>query len=165
MNTKTNNTHGIFIERNLYRSQAFKRLSKSATVILFEFLGRRRLEHKGGSWVITNNGKITLSYREVEKLFGFAPSTMANSITQLVESGFITIAHQGIRNSKDPSRYAISERWRDYGTDKFVEQTRQKDTRKLGFACPKRKKETTGMNSGSLSKRIVIPLSKRIAIP
>ena len=156
---------GIFVERILYRSMAFKQLSKSATVILLEFLGRRRLERRGSDWTVTNNGKITLSYREAEKLFGFVPSTMAKSISQLVEYGFITIAHQGIRTSKDSSKYAISERWRDYGTDKFIEQTRQKDTRKLGFACTKRKKETTRMDSGSLSKRIVIPLSKRKAMP
>jgi hypothetical protein len=130
---------GIFIERALYRSAAFKRLSKSATLILLEFLGRRRLEHRGGAWVVTNNGLITLSYREVKRLFGLFPSTMTKAITQLVEYGFIDIAHQGIANSKDFSRYAISERWKDYGTGKFIEQTRQKDTRKLGFASRKLK--------------------------
>ena len=80
-----------------------------------------------------------MSYREAKKLFGFAYSTMARAITQLVEYGFIDIAHQGVASSKDFSRYAISERWKDYGTEKFIEQTRQKDTRKLGFASRKLK--------------------------
>ena len=158
-------SHTMFIERDMHRSKAYKGLSGASKTLILEFFYRRRIEKKGSSWVISNNGEITLSYREAEKLFGFVPSTMAKSISQLVECGFVDVAHQGIATSKDSSRYAISERWRDYGTGKFIEQTRQKDTRKLGFADPKRKKEATRMNSGSLSKRIVIPLSKRKAMP
>ena len=156
-------SHTMFIERDMHRSRAFQKLSKSATTILFEFLYRRRLEQRGSEWVVTNNGEIIFSYREAKKLFGFVPSTMASSISQLVENGFIDIAHQGVATSKDSSRYAISERWRDYGTDKFIEQTRQKDTRKLGFADPKRKKIATEMESVSLSKPIAISLFKRVA--
>jgi hypothetical protein len=33
----------------------------------------------------------------------------------------------------DFSKYEICERWRDYGTDKFIPKVRPKDTRKLGF--------------------------------
>lgn len=129
----------MFIARDMHRSKAYKSLSGATKTLLLEFFCRRRIEKRGSIWVITNNGVITLSYREAKKLFGFAYSTMARAITQLVEYGFIDIAHQGVASSKDFSRYAISERWKDYGTEKFIEQTRQKDTRKLGFASRKLK--------------------------
>ena len=35
---------------------------------------------------------------------------------------------------KDPSTYSISEKWNNYGTDKFKVAPRKRDTRKLGFA-------------------------------
>jgi len=34
---------------------------------------------------------------------------------------------------KDMTTYYISDRWRDYGTSDFKEQSRPKDTRGLGF--------------------------------
>jgi hypothetical protein len=129
----------MFIDRGMHRSKAFQRLSKATTVILFEFYYRRKLEQRGSDWVIINNGQITFSYREGKRKFGYAPSTMARAISQLVQYGFIDITHQGIGTSKDSSQYAISQRWKDYGTEKFIKKTRQKDTRKLGFAAPKRK--------------------------
>jgi hypothetical protein len=161
MNKTRSNT--MFIDRDMHRSKAFQKLSKSATTLFFEFLYRRKLEHRGNEWIITNNARITLSYREAQKLFGFFPSRMARAITQLVECGFIDIAHQGKRTSRDSSRYAISERWKNYGTEKFIEQTRQKDTRKLGFAGPKRKKITTTGDSGQLPQAVVIPLPRTVA--
>ena len=145
--------HTMFVDRGMHRSKAFQKLSKSATVILFEFFFRRKLERKGSDWIVTNNAQITFSYREAKRMFGFAPSTMARSISQLVEYGFIDIAHQGVRTSKDSSRYAVSNRWREYGTGKFIEQTRHKDTRKLGFAAPKRKNKVSLTIVGSYHKR------------
>ena len=131
--------NAMFIERDMHRSPAFWGLSKSATVILFELFSRRKLKQREGAWVITNNGQITFSYREAKRKFGFFPSTMVRALTQLVEYGFIDIAHQGIATSEDFSKYAISQRWRDYGTNKFIAHTRKKDTRKLGFASSKKK--------------------------
>lgn len=136
--TKKDPDEGVmFVDRYLHRSKAYRGLSKAATTLLSEFFYRRKLEYQKGVWVITNNAQITLSYREAKKLFGIAPSTMARSLSQLVTFGFIDIAHQGIASSYDRSRYAISDRWKAFGTDKFIEQKRQKDTRKLGFAARK----------------------------
>jgi hypothetical protein len=137
---KKSSNHTMFVDREMHRSKAFQELSKATVVLLFEFYYRRKLEQRGGDWVITNNAQITFSYREAKRKFGFSPSTMARGISQLVQYGFVDIAHQGICTSKDSSRYGISQRWKDYGTEKFIEQTRKKDMRKLGFAAPKRKK-------------------------
>ncbi|MBT3922175.1 MAG: hypothetical protein HOF21_06320 [Nitrospina sp.] len=129
----------MFIDRYLHRTKAFQGLSKAAITLLFEFLYRRKLEYDNEKWVITNNAEIILSYRYVKKLFGFSHSTTARCLSQLVERGFIDIAHQGTANARDCSRYAISDRWKAFGTKKFIEQKRQKDTRRLGFASSKLK--------------------------
>ena len=50
---------------------------------------------------------------------GIGNTTFYDVIKQLVEVGFIDIGHQGGANDKDCSIYAVSERWRDYGTENF----------------------------------------------
>jgi hypothetical protein len=88
---------------------------------------------KRNSWVTKNNGEIVLTYSETTKKFGIARSTFRNSIDQLVKLGFINIAHQGGGITKDCSKYAISDRWRDYGKEEFIKKSRPKDTRGLGI--------------------------------
>jgi hypothetical protein len=61
------------------------------------------------------------------------PTTFRNTINQLLGLGFIYIAHQGSAYNKDSSKYGICERWKEYGKEKFIEKSRKKDTRKLGF--------------------------------
>ena len=95
-----------------------------------------------GSWVIINNGEIEYSYSEAEKR-GISRASFMRSITELVEKGFINITHSGSGGIKgDKTKYAISERWRDWGTDNFVKKTRPRDTRSgRGFAVFWRKKK------------------------
>jgi hypothetical protein len=138
----------MFIDRYLHRTKAFQGLSKAAITLLFEFLYRRKLKYEKEEWVVTNNARIILSYRHASKLFGFSPSTIARCLSQLVERGFIDIAHKGIASARDCSRYAISDRWKEFGTDRFIEQKRQKDTRRLGFAS--RKLKVVSIKNGTL---------------
>ena len=70
-------------------------------------------------------------------------STFCRSISQLVEFGFIDITHHGGGLLKDCSKYAVSERWREYGKEGFIKQSRPNDTRGLGFT-KKNWKETAG---------------------
>jgi DNA-binding PadR family transcriptional regulator len=72
------------------------------------------------------------------------------AITELTEKGFIDITHSGSGGVKgDKSKYAISERWRDWGTDRFIEKTRKKDTRQgRGFAAIwKRRRANMGIKN------------------
>ena len=62
-----------------------------------------------------------------------ARSTFRSCLDQLVEVGFIDIAHAGGGLMKDCSKYGISDRWKDYGKEEFKKKSRQKDTRGLGF--------------------------------
>jgi len=49
---------------------------------------------------------------------------------------------------RDISKYAISTRWMDYGTSKFIEKQRPKDTRGLGF----KKKEALKVGNENVAK-------------
>ena len=129
------NDNGMFIPKRMHRSRAFRELTAKAILVLFEFLYRRQMVMVGPrkNWIIKNNGEIVLTYAEIRKKFGFARSTIRNSIDQLVQLGFIDIAHHGGGMIKDASKYAISERWRDYGKEEFIKKSRPKDTRGLGI--------------------------------
>jgi len=52
------------------------------------------------------------------------------AIDTLIEHGFLDISHSGSGGKKgDKSLYAISERWKVWGTDAFTPVSRPKDTR------------------------------------
>ena len=125
----------MFVDRRMHRSSAYRKLTKTSIFILMEFMYRRKVaktERKGG-YKITNNGELIFTYAEAEKKFNISRSTFCRSITQLVDLGFIDIAHHGGGMLNDFTKYGTSERWRDYGKEEFIKQSRQKDTRKLGF--------------------------------
>jgi len=126
---------GMFIPKRMHRSPAFRELTASSILVLFEFLYRRQLVKVGqrDEWLIKNNGEIIFTYSEALKKFMMCRSTFCRSISQLVVLGFIDIAHHGGGMMKDCSKYGISERWTDYGKDAFIKKSRKKDNRKLGF--------------------------------
>lgn len=130
----------IRIDLDILQSSLLWSGSKSAIRIYFELLRRRRWKKipKCGRkvWAITNNGQIELPYADLEKRFEISRPTITAGIDWLVDHGFMDITHQGSGGVKgDKSCYAISNRWRDWETDKFVKKTRKKDCRKgIGFS-------------------------------
>ena len=135
----------IWIERELILSPAFHKLNGTGKTVLFLFLYRRQWEKAGrnGKWHQVNNGEIIFTYQEAQKKFRISKSSFARAISQLVQCGFIDISHLGGGMLRDYSKYTISNRWRDYGTETFVAKERPKDTRKLGFTT-KNWEEMTG---------------------
>jgi hypothetical protein len=90
---------------------------------------------------IANNGKIVFTYAEAKKELGMPSSTFMKSIDKLIEVGLIDVIHAGSGGRSpdglhgDVGLYAISERWKKYGTPDFEVKTRQKDDRTgRGFA-------------------------------
>ena len=126
--------------------------------IFYEFMlkrrfGQRTKGRKQQQNVILNNGHITFTYAEAEKL-GYSTPTFHRAIDKLIDAGLIDLTHQGQGGliaddgtvCGESSLYAISERWQDYGTKDFVKQKRDKDPRKgrgwnVLMDDPKRKKE------------------------
>ena len=142
----------MFVDRRMHRSPAFRKLTASSIFILLEFYSRRqvaKIPRRG--WQIRNNGEIVFTYDEAKSKFRIARSTFRSSIDQLVELGFIDIAHHGGGMMKDCSKYGISERWRDYGREEDIKKSRKKDTRKLGFTT-KNWEDRTGRRRRPKSK-------------
>lgn len=121
--------------------------------VLLLFLYRRQWIQAGrkGKWYTTNNGEIVFPYKEAEKRFDIPKSSFARAIDKLIEYGFIDISHLGGGLIGDCTRYSISNRWKEYGTNKFVIKSRPKDTRGFGFTA-KNWEEKTGRKRQNQSK-------------
>ena len=129
----------ICVEREMLESKAFLSLNGSAIKVLCVLLGRRqfariksRLTRKKEDWVCTNNGQIEFTYKDAERRLGFNISRFKRALDQLVDRGFIDISHHGGGLYGDRSKYAISERWRKYGTSEF-KGVPPRRVRKIGF--------------------------------
>ena len=134
--SKEKRHRGIYIpERELLFSKAYLTLSGKAPQVYLIFLCKRKmvkLDRRKNDWLIENNGKITFTYREAEEL-GISRQTFARAIDQLIEHGFIDIAKTGAGLYKAATFYAISERWKKFGTPDFEVQRRKKRRKHFGF--------------------------------
>jgi len=134
-------SNNLYLEKDLLKSKVFRSLSKTGIVIYFDFRMKCRWqrpekrERKRDKWTIINNGDIEYTYSEAEKK-GTSRASFMRALDELIEKGFIDVTHPGSGGMKgDKSKYAISYRWRDWGTDNFEKKTRKKDTRGgRGFA-------------------------------
>ena len=143
----------IWIEREMILPSAFHTLNGRAMEVLLLFLYRRQWNQasRKGKWYTTNNGEIVFPYKEAKKRFKIPKSSFARAIDNLIEYGFIDIAHLGGGLIGDCTKYSISNRWRNYDTNRFVQKKRPKDTRGFGFTA-KNWEEKTGRKRRTESK-------------
>lgn len=143
----------IVIERELLNSKVFRSPRATAKDVYFDFRMKCRIRKtkarpgRKSERVILNNGEIEYCYSEAEKK-GIPRSTFMRALDELIAKGFIDVTHSGSGGKKgDKSKYAISDRWSEWGTDKFIGKCRPKDNRRgRGFQrgnelWKKRKKE------------------------
>lgn len=146
----------IVIERDMLKSEPFRQLNGTAKTILLDFMMKCRVKTRQRPGrkkerEILNNGELEYCYSEAEKR-GIPRATFMRGIDELVHKGFIDIAHSGSGGKKgDKSLYAISDRWRAWGTDNFIPASRPKDTR-AGRGFKK------GHNHGRKSEPVVVDL-------
>jgi len=115
------------LEANLIESDAFLNLSgKAALLCLIRFhqkAYKKRTSRKNGDskrLVITNNGEIIFTYAEARELGISSTRTFYKVLREMIEEkGFIDIAELSKWYEKKPTKFAISERWRKYGTDEY----------------------------------------------
>jgi hypothetical protein len=139
----------IVLERNLLESFAFRSLSAGAIIVYLDFRMRCRIKPVKGRdrkkvMMILNNGEIVYTYAEAgKKNPPISKTRFMKSISELVEKGFMDITHSGTAGRKgDVNLYAISERWRKYGTPEFERKERPRDLRRgRGFAEVWRRKQ------------------------
>lgn len=115
---------GVYFERRLLDSLAFRSLRRPASyVVLVVFWLRRRMEKQGPpgreTWCVANNGDIRFSYREAKQRYGLSPCVFRNAVDDLRDKGFLDIAASGAGLYKSANLYAISDRWREYGTPDY----------------------------------------------
>lgn len=86
-----------------------------------------------GSFEAANNGKIVFTYKEAQERYGISAASFRTGIDQLTERGFIDVKATGVEHRKMTTLYAISDRWRQYGTDEFRTVKRPRSRSNPGF--------------------------------
>lgn len=137
----------MYISKILISSLAWKFLTADAMRAYFAFRLKCKMEkvkskasrHGNKDYRIENNGEIQFSYREAKEKWGI--NNFNRVLDQLIEYGFIDIIYGGGGVMGDVSLYAISERWKLYGTDDFNMACRTKRKACYGFTKPKAKRK------------------------
>ncbi len=123
----------IRIKADIYYSEAFNSLSRSAMVTLMRCLQKRKWEfekvHRKKKIVYSDEDFI-FPYAEAAFL-GIGTTQHWKNLKKLIEVGFLDLAYQGgwyqkHEREKDFSRYILSERWRNYGTHEFKKVEKEK---------------------------------------
>ena len=127
----------IVLEWDLITSDVFHALGRAAIRVLLIFMSKRRMKQdstRQRRWVITNNGEIEFTYVEAHGKWGIPRSTFQRALNELVEKGLIDIRVRGAGTHGSPNLYAISERWRKWGTDRFETARLPAKRNQRGFA-------------------------------
>ncbi len=126
-NRKFKNRSFCMLGPDIIESDAFLNLSgKAAMLCLIRFhqkaYKKRTSRKKAGlkDMVITNNGEIIFTYSEAKELGIKSSQTFFKVIRELVEDkGFLDVAEIGNWYDRAPTKYAISGRWKRYGTPEY----------------------------------------------
>ena len=133
----------MYIEREVIFSDAFRKLSGTAIRVYLLFLNKRVMKPYQGSkqkrsgkgkYYIENNGEIQFTYQEAEQKHSIGTGAFRTAIDRLIEVGLIDIARIGSSIFRDKTLYGISERWKLYGTDEFIEAKRPRTRQLQGFS-------------------------------
>ena len=124
---------GIYLESEVLASAAFAELNLNGIRVLLRFYQKRHFSSKKGrngrrSREILNNGQIVFPYTEAEEM-GIHKSSYTRAIDTVLALGFIDIAHSGEGLYRSATLYAVSDRWRKWGTPDFVEARRPRRRR------------------------------------
>ena len=117
-------------EREMLRSKAYTTLTGASPIILAGFYCKRRLQQvkvgKRTTYEVTNNGEIVFTYREAHDIYRLSKPRFTRALDQLIDHGFIDVAVSGAQLWRQCNLYAISERWRLFGTPDFESKPRPK---------------------------------------
>lgn len=123
--------HCVVIYDDVIDSKAWKELSGNAVKVYIQFHRKHYLKYAGkgkGKYIVKDNvNDISLTQDEAKKLWKMDKRALKKAIDELIDKGFIDLVERGfIRLSKTtlirqkrPNIYGLSDRFRDYGTDKY----------------------------------------------
>lgn len=101
--------------RCLNYAPAIKVLNWFHEKLMFKKVAKKRGKAR---YQLTNNGEISFTYKEA-RMRGLTDQKFRRALLELHPLGFIDITHPGSGLRGDYTKFAISDRWRDFGTDKF----------------------------------------------
>ncbi len=117
-------TWTIRIGFDLLHSHAYRRLNYAPAIKVLNWFHEKlkveKIPNKRGKerYRVTNNSEISFTYKEA-RLRGLTDQKFHRALLELHGLGFIDIAHPGSGFRGDYTKFTISDRWRDFGTDKF----------------------------------------------
>jgi hypothetical protein len=139
MGKNRNGSKVVVLEQRLLKSKAYRSLrTPTAYFVLGIFMTKRQPVKVGRAgkrqWDIVNNGEITFTYKEAKEKYGISYGAFRDAIDELRDKGFVDIAESGAGLYKSANLYAISDRWRLYGTQEYEEpKPRPKGPMNRGF--------------------------------
>ena len=158
-NLMSSTSKALYIDKRLPTSNAFLSLkTATATQVLMIFYLRRRVVKVRGKkgrmgFEVINKDKLTFTYSEASRKYGITAPRFARAIDELVQKGFLDIARTGMGLHKLTTFYSLSDRWLDYGTERFCPAQRHKSRQfNMGFkrgnqlAKSAREEKTTNAN-------------------
>jgi hypothetical protein len=114
----------IVLDQRLVKSTVWLALSGTAKGVYLLFRAKCKMGRPPGKpgkrdWMILNNGELVFTYREAWGKYGITASRFRRALDELIEKGFIDVEGSGMGVQKVTTLYAISDRWRDFGTPAF----------------------------------------------
>lgn len=109
---------GTWMTRDMFTSKAFWALSGTAKGLLILFLSKRDMNKQHE---VLNRRNITLTYKELENLFGIdafgrskglSRGSITRGIKDLLAKGFIEIVEQGGAFQKHKTIYGLTDEWK-----------------------------------------------------
>lgn len=114
----------IVLKMCLVKSPVWFSLGGIAKAVYLLFRTKCRMGRPPGKpgkrkWIILNNGELVFTYREAKSKYKITASRFRRALDELIEKGFIDVEATGMGVHKVATEYAISDRWRDFGTPAF----------------------------------------------
>lgn len=130
----------IVLPRELIQSPAFRDMSGTAITVYLDFRCKLKVAPIGNrsrrnGWNILNNGELVYTYEEAASR-GISRPAFTRALDSLIDHGFLDITATGAGQYRVTTLYAMSDRWKKWGTDEFVEKPRRKKkpwNRQTGF--------------------------------
>jgi hypothetical protein len=120
----------LWTDETLRESPAFRSLHSKAILVYMGFHSKKHMKKDKGSrkHKLVNNGELVYTYNEAEAE-GISKSTFMRALDALIERGFIDVARTGAGRYRSESWYALSNRWRLWGSDSFISAKRNPNGR------------------------------------
>jgi hypothetical protein len=123
--------HCVVLYDQIIDSSAWKQLSGTAIKVYVQLVRMRykKIEKAGKKKYCTDDNarNLVLTQNMAVELWNMDRRTLTKAVRELIEFGFIDLVQHGfirLENSaaanKQPNVYGLTERWKDFGTPKYI---------------------------------------------